>query len=477
MATGTLDYHSFMKMDRDIDVQEAALAGLEGMQRLIHLLSQQQRPQSEECTSVADATVSEFKKVVSLLGRSGHARFRKGPHAACASNGAVHAFSDTLMESPTSCSSEGGGAASDSDSGSGNTLFRPQPIAAVAAPQIAKQLRSFSPSSLSGEAPNVSPNTAFSPVIASSSHPNVSTPSCPQPSARPETHAIGEVSSFLPAKASVKSSQGIFGNPASLYGGILSVSQAPAHSQPFVVNPHNRSSGCALTTTSIYRCETPIFALPLQQFFFDSANALAASGSSEKVAKPEVTQPMVFSTQCVPEAPVTVKRENMTSSCQRPLSVATSSFMSSLSLDGSVTNSKQLTFQPALPQGGSSGRPPISSLKKKCSGRSEDGGKCNSSGKCHCSKRRKPRNRTVIRVPAISLKMADIPVDEYSWRKYGQKPIKGSPHPRGYYKCSTVRGCPARKHVERALDDSNILVVTYEGEHNHPQLLSEMVKE
>uniref|UniRef100_A0A453CTR6 WRKY domain-containing protein n=1 Tax=Aegilops tauschii subsp. strangulata TaxID=200361 RepID=A0A453CTR6_AEGTS len=38
---------------------------------------------------------------------------------------------------------------------------------------------------------------------------------------------------------------------------------------------------------------------------------------------------------------------------------------------------------------------------------------------------------------------------------------------RGYYKCSTVRGCPARKHVERALDDPAMLVVTYEGEHRH----------
>ncbi|KAG5557027.1 hypothetical protein RHGRI_007319 [Rhododendron griersonianum] len=62
------------------------------------------------------------------------------------------------------------------------------------------------------------------------------------------------------------------------------------------------------------------------------------------------------------------------------------------------------------------------------------------------------------------MKMADIPLDDYTWRKYGQKPIKGSPHPRVYYKCSSVRGCPARKHVERALDDPAMLIVTYKGE-------------
>lgn len=43
---------------------------------------------------------------------------------------------------------------------------------------------------------------------------------------------------------------------------------------------------------------------------------------------------------------------------------------------------------------------------------------------------RKHRIKRSIKVPAISNKLADIPPDEYSWRKYGQKPIKGSPHPR-----------------------------------------------
>jgi hypothetical protein len=32
-----------------------------------------------------------------------------------------------------------------------------------------------------------------------------------------------------------------------------------------------------------------------------------------------------------------------------------------------------------------------------------------------------------------------------------------------------MKGCPAKKHVERALDDPRMLIVTYEGEHNHPQ--------
>lgn len=125
----------------------------------------------------------------------------------------------------------------------------------------------------------------------------------------------------------------------------------------------------------------------------------------------------------------------------------------------------------------SAGKPPLSSssLKRKCSlSENAVSGKCSgSSGRCHCSKRRKLRLKRVVRVPAISMKLSDIPPDDYSWRKYGQKPIKGSPHPRGYYKCSSVRGCPARKHVERALDDPTMLIVTYEGEHNHSLSVAE----
>jgi hypothetical protein len=39
---------------------------------------------------------------------------------------------------------------------------------------------------------------------------------------------------------------------------------------------------------------------------------------------------------------------------------------------------------------------------------------------------------------------------------------------RSYYRC-THDGCPVRKHVEKAPDDVNNMVVTYEGKHNHDQ--------
>ncbi|CAN1274165.1 Probable WRKY transcription factor 7 [Linum perenne] len=148
---------------------------------------------------------------------------------------------------------------------------------------------------------------------------------------------------------------------------------------------------------------------------------------------------------------------------------AATSFISSLTGE---TNSVQRSMSSSGFQftQRSNGKPSLSStsLKRKCSSMDDAAAlKCGSSGRCHCSKKRKSRMKRVVRVPAVSSKIADIPPDDYSWRKYGQKPIKGSPHPRGYYKCSSVRGCPARKHVERALDDPMMLIVTYEGDHNH----------
>nr|GME11761.1 probable WRKY transcription factor 7 [Ipomoea batatas]GME18447.1 probable WRKY transcription factor 7 [Ipomoea batatas] len=156
--------------------------------------------------------------------------------------------------------------------------------------------------------------------------------------------------------------------------------------------------------------------------------------------------------------------------CSPEISRANSFNISSLTgeTESKLTNLSQVS---------SAGKPPLStsSLKRKCSSSENNlSGKCSgSSSRCHCSKRKKLRLKRVTRVPAISMKLSDIPPDDYSWRKYGQKPIKGSPHPRGYYKCSSVRGCPARKHVERAVDDPTMLIVTYEGEHNHSVSVAE----
>ncbi|KAG0562469.1 hypothetical protein KC19_9G149300 [Ceratodon purpureus] len=65
----------------------------------------------------------------------------------------------------------------------------------------------------------------------------------------------------------------------------------------------------------------------------------------------------------------------------------------------------------------------------------------------------------------------DVIDDGYRWRKYGQKPVKNSAHPRNYYRCTTAN-CPVRKRVERSTEDPSHVLTTYEGTHNHPETAS-----
>ncbi|KAI5647520.1 hypothetical protein M9H77_33525 [Catharanthus roseus] len=60
----------------------------------------------------------------------------------------------------------------------------------------------------------------------------------------------------------------------------------------------------------------------------------------------------------------------------------------------------------------------------------------------------------------------DVLDDGYKWRKYGQKVVKNSLHPRSYYRC-THNNCRVKKRVERLSEDCRMVITTYEGRHNH----------
>lgn len=101
------------------------------------------------------------------------------------------------------------------------------------------------------------------------------------------------------------------------------------------------------------------------------------------------------------------------------------------------------------------------SEEKACDEAGADNG---DGGSTNAKKRHVPAPAQRIIVQTTS--EVDLLDDGYRWRKYGQKVVKGNPHPRSYYKC-TFQGCDVKKHIERCSQDSTDVITTYEGKHSH----------
>ncbi|KAL5555827.1 hypothetical protein UlMin_038063 [Ulmus minor] len=84
-------------------------------------------------------------------------------------------------------------------------------------------------------------------------------------------------------------------------------------------------------------------------------------------------------------------------------------------------------------------------------------------------KMKKMKGRRKVREPRFCFKtMSEVDVldDGYKWRKYGQKVVKNTQHPRSYYRC-TQDNCRVKKRVERLAEDPRMVITTYEGRHVH----------
>ncbi|KAI4356611.1 hypothetical protein L6164_000621 [Bauhinia variegata] len=104
---------------------------------------------------------------------------------------------------------------------------------------------------------------------------------------------------------------------------------------------------------------------------------------------------------------------------------------------------------------------------ENCTGNASDGN--NTWWRSAASEKSKAKVRRKLREPRFCFQTrSDIDVldDGYKWRKYGQKVVKNSLHPRSYYRC-THSNCRVKKRVERLSEDCRMVITTYEGRHNH----------
>ncbi|QCE04833.1 probable WRKY transcription factor 12 [Vigna unguiculata] len=104
---------------------------------------------------------------------------------------------------------------------------------------------------------------------------------------------------------------------------------------------------------------------------------------------------------------------------------------------------------------------------ENCTGNTSDGN--NTWWRSSGSEKNKVKVRRKLREPRFCFQTrsdVDVLDDGYKWRKYGQKVVKNSLHPRSYYRC-THNNCRVKKRVERLSEDCRMVITTYEGRHNH----------
>ncbi|KAL1321946.1 hypothetical protein HN51_066845 [Arachis hypogaea] len=97
--------------------------------------------------------------------------------------------------------------------------------------------------------------------------------------------------------------------------------------------------------------------------------------------------------------------------------------------------------------------------------KSEDSLESNCKSSVHKERRGCYKRR---RTSQVLEKESEAPIDDgHQWRKYGQKVILNTKHPRNYYRCTHKydQGCLATKQVQQVEDEPTLYKTTYYGNH------------